>query len=139
MASFKKMFVTSRTLEIDGVWHDLGAGVKIKVARIGNPEYNAALRKLAQPHKGLARRAVDSDEGLEESDLNVFRDIEARCLAEHVLVDWSGFTETDDVDSDVVEYSVERALKYIKESDDFRKLLTDLASKPNNFKDTVGN
>lgn len=140
MATFKKMFVTSKALEREGVWHELGAGVKIKVARMGTMEYNATLRKLAQPHKGLAKRVVDGDEAmLSESDLQVFKDIEAQTLAKHVLVDWSGFTEGDEPNSPAVEYSEEQALEYIKGSDDFRKMVMDLASKASNFKDAEGN
>ena len=140
MATFKKMFVTDKSLETGGVWHELGAGVKIKVARMGTPEYNATLRRLAQPHKNLARRVLDDSDLIEESDLVVFKEIEAQAMAKHVLVDWEGFTESDEKGSPVVPYSEAKALEYIQQSDDFRKLLTELAGKASNFKEaTKGN
>jgi len=139
MATFKRLFVTSAKLEKEGVWHDLGAGVSIKVARMGTVEYNATLRRLAQPHKGLAKRVVDGDDILDERDLKVFKDIEAQCLAEHVLVDWRGFTESDEDGSPAVEYSMEKAIEFINGSDDFRKMVIEFASKPSNFKETSGN
>lgn len=140
MATFKKMFVTDKALETGGVWHELGAGVKVKIARMGTPEYNATLRRLAQPHKNLARRVMEDSDLIDEADLVVFKKIEAQAMAEHVLVDWQGFTESDEPGSPAVPYSIEKALEYIQASDDFRKLLTELAGKASNFKEaTKGN
>lgn len=140
MATFKKLFVTDKELETGGVWHQLGGGVKIKVARMGTPEYNATLRRLAQPHKNLARRVMEDSDLIDEADLEVFKEIEAQAMAKHVLVDWSGFTETDEPNSPAVPYSEAKALEYIQRSDDFRKLLSELAGKASNFKDaTKGN
>lgn len=140
MATFKRLFVTDKSLETGGVWHDLGAGVRIKVARMGTVEYNATLRRLAQPHKSLARRVMEDSDNLDETDLVIFKEIEARAMAKHVLVGWEGFTESDIPDSPEVPYSEDKAFSFIQESDDFRKLLVELAAKASNFKEaTKGN
>jgi len=134
MPSFKKMFGTDKKLEKDGVWHDLGSGVRIRVARIGTPEYLQTVRKLAQPHSSLAKRIADDTAVVDDNDLKIFRSIEAKALAKHVLVDWEGITESDEPNSKPVPYSEEAAEAYITDSDDFRKLLVELGNKPANFK-----
>lgn len=144
MPSFNTAFVTDKKLELEGVWHDIGQGVRIKIARIGTPEYTAYLRKLSQPHRTLASRLADDLMGLNEEDAQIFKDLEAAALSRYVLVDWDGFTETDEPHSPKVPYSETMAMEYIKKSDDFRRLVLDLGKSAAHFKtkrqeETLGN
>lgn len=134
MATFNAMFGTDKTKEREGVWHEIGAGVRIKVARSHTPEYNATVRELAAPFKAIARRLVDSDEPLSIQDEKKFKEIDARAMAKHVLVDWAGLTTSDDAEAEVDEYSEEKAFEYLMKSDDFRELVAGLARKAGNFR-----
>lgn len=132
MANFRNMFVTDKDLEKNGVWHPLGAGVKIKVARMGTSEYNATLRSLAQPYKNIAKMVVDGNaDVLSKEDMAVFKRLESQAIAKHVLVDWSGFTTEEGAE---VAYSEDTAMEYLCESDDFRSIVVDLGSKMGHFK-----
>lgn len=139
MASFKALFVTDKTMESEGVWHILAGGPSVKVARTGTPEYKATLRRLAAPHKTIAEMLIDSTVIASEADTKLFKDIEAQAMSEHVLLDWKGFTETDEPNSPQVPYSQEKALEYINASEDFRKLILGLATAASNFKSAEGN
>lgn len=134
MATFNGMFGIDKNKEREGVWHSIGAGVRIKVARSGTPEYNATVRELAAPFKAIARRLVDSDEALSPADERKFKEIDAQAMAKHVLVDWEGFTETNDEGSPVVPYSEEKAVEFLLSSDEFRDLVAGLARKAGNFR-----
>jgi hypothetical protein len=54
-------FKTDRTKEVEGVWVDVGGGLRFKVARMGNPQYEQYLMKRGRffgrrkPPLGLAR------------------------------------------------------------------------------------
>ena len=133
MPSFDSAFVTDKKLEKEGVWHEIGGGVKIKVARIGTFEYANTLRNLTAPHRSLTTRASEEGE-IDAHLISLMKRIEAKAMAEHVLVDWDGFTETDDPDSPKVPYSQEKAEEYLLASDDFRTLVVNIAKQASNFK-----
>jgi len=116
-----KVFSTDSELERKGVWVEIGAkGETVRVARMYNPEYSAALRGSMQPYK----RKVSGGRSNEDS-LEIMIAVEA----ETILLDWRGFTES----GEEVKYSVEKAKQYLRLKD-FRMLILEIAGNMETFK-----
>ena len=117
-------FKTNQSLEIEGVWVDIGEGAKVKVARIGNTAYQKYLERSYKPYRKMQRT------GTVPEDLQRRLFIEA--LAHTILLDWDGFT--DDADKPVV-YSVDAAISQLTEFKDFRELIVEIAAEAETFRD----
>jgi hypothetical protein len=91
----------------DGVWIDdipEFAGVRLKVRPQGNPDYRSLYQRLvATVPRSQKRGGVISDQAVKSQ-------IEGRCLADTVLVDWEGFE--DDYGGPLV-YSEDQAKQYL--------------------------
>jgi hypothetical protein len=119
----RKRFGTSRELETDGVWVDLGDGSKIKVARIGNSRYNEVFQKLIAPFRRQVRMGNIPNEVADE--------ILVKAMARTVLLDWEGIAE----DGKAVPFSVENAYRLMKEYPDFRNVVSEVAQEMETFKE----
>ena len=119
MNDIRKQYATDPTKEIEGVWSDdLGGGLKLKVARLKNPNFRKLYQKLTKPHERQIRNRT-LDEATENSIL-------AKCLAKTVLLGWEKLV----LDKEEVPYSEAAALKILSDPElaDFRDQVVDLAS-----------
>ncbi len=121
----RQEYATNANLETEGVWHDLGDGGRVKVARLGNQNWQRAYNKL--PH-GL--RSAASAGRLKGAQADEFDKRNARVLAETVLLDWDGMEE---VDGTPIPYSVEAAEQALIELKDFRVAIVQIAGDMANF------
>ena len=111
----RKAFATSRELEEEGVWVDLGEGARLKIARIGNPANRDLMRRKMKPH----RTALRADK-LPEDILNR---ITIEVMAETILLGWEGLTEG----GQPLPYTRENAIQQLTELKDFRDQVADLS------------
>lgn len=119
-------FATDESLEEQGVWVNLGNGVEVKVARMGNSAHKAEWRKLQQPHLKEIR--------LNTLDEETARDLALKALSRTILLDWSGIK---DVDGKEVEYSEENAYEALRDNRDFRNAIEEIASEREAFKEEL--
>ena len=122
MGDVKKIFGTNKTDEIEGKWNDIGDGIQILVARIGNPEYQKEFQRISKPHKRALRRGSLNDEVAERLLIKV--------MAKNILLDWKGLEE----DGVVVPYSYDNAIRILTEYKDLRDYVSDIANEMESFK-----
>ena len=98
---------TSTDLASEGQWVEFcpaqgpdDEALELKIARVGNPNYNQRLQELVRPHRRKVRMGFDED--LEE-----FVRI---AVAECVLVDWRGL---QDDDGKAIPYSKEKSVEIL--------------------------
>lgn len=124
---FDKDFA-SPDLEINGVWVQYEhngepvEGAQVKIARLGNPEWQKKHDKLMQPYRRMER-----DGRMPASKQT---DILCRSYIGTVLLDWSGFTKK----GKTFKFSEENAYKMLRERMDFRNSVTTLAAREENFR-----
>lgn len=123
-----KLFSTSKRLEAQGAWHDLGDGAGLKVARINNPAYQQLERELRR--RELAR--IKSGRLDEETHARLM----IECLAHTVLLDWRGL-EVDG--KPLPPYTPEEGIKMMTDTDEisragFRNFVISLAADADRFK-----
>ena len=122
MGDVKKIFGTNKTDEIEGKWNDIGDGIQILVARIGNPEYQKEFQRISKPHKRALRRGSLNDEVAER--------LLTKVMAKNILLDWEGLEE----DGVAVPYSYENAIRILTEYKDLRDYVSDIANEMESFK-----
>lgn len=84
----------------DGEWAEMGGG-RFKIARMGNPRYRDALRRLEKQY----RKQQDDDLTAEQQD-----EMHAEAMAIGLLTDWADITKRGkDGEPEQVPYSVENA------------------------------
>nr|BDD45286.1 hypothetical protein 8 [bacterium] len=125
MADLRSKFGTNTDLENEGVWMDLGSGIKVKIARIKNPKFRKMYERLTRPHERQIRQGtLDSD---------IMEKIVCQCLAKTVLLDWDGI----ELDGKKFPYSPENSLKLMQDDglSDFRDQIADLAGSADIFRE----
>lgn len=75
-------YAIDKNKETQGVWHAIGDGLKLKVARYNNPEYVRKYQELIGPHRNTIKAGTMSEE--EKANLA------ADALSKTVLLDWDG-------------------------------------------------
>lgn len=118
----------------DGVWVDLGDGLKVKVARSGSARADAVIKRLTKPYQRQIYSGAAPDALLER--------LNAEHTAEAILVAWEGLQDEDGVD---IPYSKAKALELILNPvyRDFKDQVLSLAREAETFrkdlvKDTMG-
>jgi len=121
----KKLFGTDAKKEAEGVWANIGPGVDIKVKRAGasNKEYSFEQSKMLKP---LQRQLQ-----LGTVDPQVFRNINAKLFAKHIVTDWRGVTE----DGKAVKFSKEKFHEYATKYPEFLLAVMDAATDIQNFQE----
>ena len=122
MGDVRKIFGTNKVAEIEGKWNDIGDGIKLLVARIGNPEYQKEFQRISKPHKRALRRGSLNDEVAERLLIKV--------MAKNILLDWKGLEE----DGVVVPYSYDNAIRILTEYKDLRDYVSDIANEMESFR-----
>jgi hypothetical protein len=97
MADLLKMFALDQEKESEGIWVELGAGIRIRVARMDNPAYTKTLSKALAPYRHALRANTMDDE--------TFHAIMARVVGKTILVGWEGL----DYKGEALPYSAKHA------------------------------
>lgn len=122
MLDLVEKYATDHHKEVDGTWVTLGGEGRILLARIGNVNWQDALKKVPTN----LRAQMESG----KLDSRVTEGIIAKLLANTVLLDWEGLAEGE-VE---VPYSKENALRLLTELKDFRDMVFEYAGDIENFR-----
>lgn len=110
-------FLTDPEKELKGVWVDIPGNapnesrLRLLIARITNPNYEAMYRKLTLPFTASIQSQT--------LDPETHREIQCRCLSHYILLGW----ENLEVNGAPVEYSQAKAYELLLSSRDFMKLV----------------
>lgn len=117
MGDVKKLFGVDAKKEQEGVWRDdIGGDIKIKIARIGNPNYQKRFQALTKPHRRALRSNRLSDDIAEK--------LLIQCLAETIVLDWENVEEK----GKKIPYSLENAIKLLTDYPELRSTINDIAN-----------
>lgn len=122
MGDIKKLFGTDKQKEVEGVWSEVGDGVELKIARIGNPEYQKEFQKISKPHRRAIRSGTLSNDVAEK--------LLIKAMAKNILVDWRNLKE----DGEDVPYSYENAVRLLTDYRDLRDIVSDIANEIESFR-----
>ena len=115
-------FQTDRDKEKNGTWVIAAPGLKLLIARVGNPKYQAALMKDGKFFgRGLKVVGTDAEE---------LEALMQKAISQHVLLGWEGLLEGDEP----VPFSPKKALQIFEEYPEFYRLVFELASDIENFR-----
>jgi len=121
MARLNK-FLTDKSKEKDGVWVDADEGLRLKIRRSGNPDYNNFIRERS---KGLGRALRHSAKGIEE-----LSKVTKQGASKFVLVGWENL---EDENGNAIPFSPEKALEIFELSQDFFEMVMEFANDRQNF------
>lgn len=120
--SLRKTFKTSKELEVQGVWVEVGINdhngkpIRIRIARMSqtNKRYTIALNRATRPHQS----AINTN----TMDPLLARDMLQKVFVEAVLLDWDNLPKSDltgnDEDKDALPFTAENALALFIEMPD---------------------
>lgn len=87
-----------------GVWVDYEAGIRLKIARMNNPAFEAFVRAKQRPKiRGFRANKATDDE---------LNELTREAVARHVLVGWEN---VEDDDGNLIPYSPEKSLEFLKD------------------------
>lgn len=117
-------YQTDQTLEEEGVWVGLRKGdAEVLVARAGNSQHEALVRRLRKKHG----RGFRNDELPREVEEQIALD----ALSRTILLGWRGI---EDDDGKEIPYTPEKARELLKLSRDFRLEVTQIATEMEVFR-----
>jgi hypothetical protein len=119
---FKKRYETSKELESEGVWEDIGEGFRVRVARANNPHHQRTAESLMRPYR---RQIASGNLSVEKQ-----QEITIKSMAECLLLDWDGLV----IDEKAVPYSVSQAIELLTEYKDFREEVAEIAQSMDLFR-----
>lgn len=122
--------------ESEGVWVDYEAGIKLKIARMNNPDYERRMKRRSKFFQVKYRRGQTPD----PEELNpLIND----AMAHHILVDWK---DVEDDDGKPLPYSPAKALEIFEDPKyaDFRSFVLQVSQEQELFRkeeveDAAGN
>jgi len=115
-----KLLKTDTAKESEGVWVDWELDVKLRIARMGNPAFDAMMKRLSQPHlKKVRDRSIEGDEALEA--------VIVEAAAHTLLVGWKNI---EDENGKAIKYSAKKAYEFFKD-DGLRDLYKFVLSQAN--------
>ena len=83
---------TDADKEVGGVWIDFDGETRLLIARYLNPEHKQYVQKAMAPYKRQMRNDAVGDD--------VYKRIDAKGMARHVLLNWEGMKEAERLLSD---------------------------------------
>lgn len=107
--------------EQEGVWFDVGKGLRLKIARISSPAFENWVRtntRLAQTRKLITQDNAPDAEMIPG-------------IARHILRDWENLTDDND---QPVPYSVQKAEEYLTKYKEFLKMVLLYATEYDGFR-----
>ena len=124
-------FATNTEKEVNGVWHDIGEGAKVLVARSGNKKYQAELRREMKPYRNRLNRNDPTMEPIAEKIL-------IRVIAKTILLDCEGI---EDDDGKLIKYDTAKGVEMLTDYPELRDIISglsdDLASYQDEFEEEV--
>ena len=123
MADVKKLFGTDSKKETEGVWYDIEDDLRIKIARIGNPNYQKRFQALSKPHRRAIRRGSLPDKVAEK--------LLVQCMAETIVLDWEGMID----EGKEIPYSTEAVIELLTKYPELRIYLNDIANELEGFQE----
>lgn len=109
-------FGSDETAEVEGVWVPLGSDAAVKVARLGNPDAQAAYKRIPR----IVRRQIE--EGTMTAAQS--RKFLVSFVAKNLLKDWKNLSDG----GKTVKYSIEAAEKMLRKHRRFQDRIWELAS-----------
>ena len=124
MAKIGKIQVDPKA-ELEGVWIPFALDIEIKVARLGNKHYDAAIRRMSKPFTQGFRAEKIPDGVLEE--------ITKKALAAHVIKGWRNL---EDDKGKPIKFSAKKALELFQDdaNRDFYKFVVAAANDAETFR-----
>lgn len=122
-------FAFDEDLEIHGAWHELAPGSRIKVARIDNPTYQAAMYKGMRENESRIRVGDDATEEQKAQSQEAIKEVLKEAVAEGLLKDYEGLT----YNKKTLKYSKANSLKMLQHKD-FLELVLKLANDTARFR-----
>ena len=116
MAKLSKRYGTSAHKEAEGVWVDLGDGIRVKVARANNPTHLRATERLIKPF----RRQIQNN----SLPIDKTTELTIKAMSLGILKDWEGI-ENDK--GKPVPYSEDMAVELLTEYKDFREEVSEIS------------
>jgi recombinational DNA repair protein RecT len=107
----------------EGQWVDCGGGLRIKVARLGNPDYEEEVRKLAKPFMRQMRLGTMNVEDMEK--------MAQKAVAKHVIQGWENL---EDETGNAIAFSSDKALELFQKYPDFYNIVKDVAGEAEIFR-----
>lgn len=111
--------------EQEGIWFTTPEGLKLRVARAGNPKALAMTRKLGVENQRRFRRTDLGD---------LVDDLSKQVAAKYILLDWA---ELEDDDGKPITFSSQKALEIFREYNEFYQEVMEYASRDDEFRDTM--
>lgn len=102
----------------NGIWINVGEGLRIKVASMSNKAYVKTLKASMKPYRSQIRSGRIRDE--------VVEGVVKACMARTVLLAWEGLTEDDEETE--IPYSTDKALELLTDFPEFFQIVHDAAS-----------
>lgn len=134
-----RVFGTSKRLETEGVSVPVGEGATVKIRRANYGPAAERLRKSMRPHAKAVELGTLPDSEAERIIINV--------LADHLIVSWEGFYETENDSAGVPKKDESGAeilkeiqptnanfRRILKENPEFRKMLWDYSQSAETFR-----
>jgi hypothetical protein len=118
---FEKLYGVDVDAVENGKWMVTQEGFDVKIAKLGNPAFNAEVVRLQKPHLSLLRSSANTDELIDK--------IAVRAMAKTILLDWKA--ESNGV---AIEYTPELGYDYMMKSPDFKEDVSTLSAARDNFK-----
>ena len=130
------IFRSNKEAELNGTWTQIGHGMELLIARIGNKNYQQFLQKHGKALRPALKHGISSAQTSEELETLV-----RKAVAKHVLLGWKN---VEDEDGNPLQYSPELAEKLFIDMPDFYKIVVELADGAELFRqdtqqDSLGN
>ncbi len=116
-----KQYKTNPELEEHGVWEDVGDGAQLLIARVNNPAYVRAYRRVP---RGIRRQFEAGTLPDDRSD-----DIICNVMAETVLLDFKNLS----IKGKAIKYSQDMAKQTLIDYPDFRELVWQIANETQRY------
>lgn len=124
------LFKTDSTLEKDGIWFNIGGGVRFRIRRFGGSNSQRLKSAMAKFHKPVAR-LVELDKLTAEENAELM----AKTFADACLVDW----ENVEIDGEKAPCTFENAVKLFTQLPELFLLLYNESQKFDSFREDLGN
>jgi hypothetical protein len=121
------LFGASETDSEDGKWFPINKVISVKVRRFKSKKSRTVRERLEAPHKRINKF------GGKISD-DVQNEITKEHMAEAILVDWKGVTDTD---GKLVEYTKATGMKFFTTLPEFMDAIATLSIDLDNYRDEV--
>jgi hypothetical protein len=118
----KKTFGTDKEKEKKGVVKEIGEGAWVRIARIGNPDYERVLTAASKPYRLQIQRGT--------LDSKIQDKLYIEVIAKTVLLDWGGLTDN----GKKLDYNHDNAVKMLTDYPDFLEFIVAEANRLENFK-----